>query len=126
MRSRSTITSLVELRADAHVMHDEIPNHYHIKLTAHAKVLTSFSDAAGGVDSQAVEHWEAALKISPLHPAGWFALGFGSLKLKDFTRAVRVSTSVPTALGGRLQTWGLASTGRTWVSQKGAYSLQEL
>ena len=57
----------------------------------HVVQHSSSADIDNGLRLQAVEHWEAALKISPLHPAGWFALGFGALKLKDFTRAVRVS-----------------------------------
>jgi predicted TPR repeat methyltransferase len=38
----------------------------------------------------ASQHWEAALALNPLHPDGWFALGFAALKAGDDTRAVQV------------------------------------
>lgn len=38
----------------------------------------------------AAEHWESALALNPLHPDGWFALGFAALKAQDDTRAVQV------------------------------------
>ena len=38
----------------------------------------------------AAHHWEAALALNPLHPDGWFALGFAALKAGDDTRAVQV------------------------------------
>lgn len=38
----------------------------------------------------ATGHWEAALALNPLHPDGWFALGFAALKAGDDTRAVQV------------------------------------
>eukprot|EP00891_Asterochloris_glomerata_P006782 jgi/Astpho2/6782/Aster-07226 len=33
------------------------------------------------------KHWEAALAINPLHPEGWFALGYCCIKTQDYTRA---------------------------------------
>ncbi len=38
----------------------------------------------------ASQYWEAALALNPLHPDGWFALGFAALKAGDDTRAVQV------------------------------------
>lgn len=37
-------------------------------------------------------HWELALGINPLHPEGWFALGFCCLKSHDNPRAVQALT----------------------------------
>lgn len=38
---------------------------------------------------QAAEHWELALAVNPLHPEGWFALGFCCLKAQATRRAVQ-------------------------------------
>ncbi|BDA46600.1 Tetratricopeptide repeat protein 27 [Coccomyxa sp. Obi] len=38
---------------------------------------------------RAAEHWELALKVNPLHPEGWFALGYCALKRQDYVRAVQ-------------------------------------
>jgi predicted TPR repeat methyltransferase len=42
----------------------------------------------------AAQHWEAALALNPLHPDGWFALGYAALKAADDTRAVQVCRGV--------------------------------
>jgi len=50
-----------------------------------------------GTGAQAAEHWEAALRVNPLHAEGWFALGFCALKAgggggraaQAFTRAAQ-------------------------------------
>lgn len=38
---------------------------------------------------QAAQHWELALGVNPLHPEGWFALGYCALKQRDFARAAQ-------------------------------------
>ena len=43
----------------------------------------------------AVEHWEAALALNPLQPAGWFSLGFACLKAGDTPRALQVGILNP-------------------------------
>ena len=39
--------------------------------------------------SQAAQHWELALGVNPLHPEGWFALGYCALKRRNFVRAAQ-------------------------------------
>ena len=38
---------------------------------------------------QAAQHWELALGVNPLHPEGWFSLGYCALKQQDFARALQ-------------------------------------
>ena len=38
---------------------------------------------------QAAGHWELALGVNPLHPEGWFALGYCTLKLENYSRAAQ-------------------------------------
>ena len=38
---------------------------------------------------QAAQHWELALGVNPLHPEGWFSLGYCALKQQDFSRALQ-------------------------------------
>ncbi len=45
-----------------------------------------------GSGAQAAEHWEAALRVNPLHAEGWFALGFCALKAGGSTRAAQAFT----------------------------------
>ncbi len=39
--------------------------------------------------AQAAQHWELALGVNPLHPEGWFSLGYCALKQQDYTRALQ-------------------------------------
>ena len=39
---------------------------------------------------QSAEHWELALALNPLHPQGWFSLGYCCIKLERYDRAVEV------------------------------------
>ena len=41
------------------------------------------------MDVQAAQHWELALGVNPLHPEGWFSLGYCALKQQDFARALQ-------------------------------------
>ncbi|KAL6770306.1 hypothetical protein ACKKBG_A34440 [Auxenochlorella protothecoides x Auxenochlorella symbiontica] len=52
--------------------------------------------AGAGRHAEAAGHWRAALALSPLHPEGWFSLGYACLKERDhagaraaFTRAAQ-------------------------------------
>ncbi|CAL5228170.1 g11251 [Coccomyxa viridis] len=38
---------------------------------------------------KAAQHWELALGVNPLHPEGWFSLGYCALKQQDFARALQ-------------------------------------
>lgn len=42
--------------------------------------------------SKAAEHWEAALALNPLHPEGWFSLGYCRIKDKDYPKAMHAYT----------------------------------
>lgn len=43
-----------------------------------------------GMCVQAAGHWENALRLNPLFPQGWFALGYCCLKTKNQQRALQV------------------------------------
>ena len=47
------------------------------------------SDVPVACHVQAAQHWELALRVNPLHPEGWFSLGYCALKQKDFSRALQ-------------------------------------
>ena len=47
----------------------------------------------------AAECWEAALRINPLHPEGWFALGYAALKLNADERALQAFSRVTQQAG---------------------------
>lgn len=40
-------------------------------------------------EAQAAQHWELALGVNPLHPQGWFSLGYCALKQQDYARALQ-------------------------------------
>lgn len=41
-----------------------------------ARLAQNRKDFAG-----AVEHWDLALRINPLHPSGWFSLGYAAMQV---------------------------------------------
>ena len=42
--------------------------------------------------AKGAEHWESALALNPLHPEGWFNLGWCYIKVKDYSGAMRALT----------------------------------
>eukprot|EP00850_Spirogloea_muscicola_P020172 SM000208S06342 [mRNA] locus=s208:110210:117173:- [translate_table: standard] len=41
---------------------------------------------------KAVSHWETALALNPLHPDGWFSLGYAAIQVEDADKALNAFT----------------------------------